>query len=404
MRPLKVTPYIENHKRPKAPGPYHALLLFLIAATIFCTGCGGGGSAPPVVTSSGVDGPVNFLTSGNLNGNDDDPSVAMDPQGNIHVVWFSDRDGTKDLYAVHSTAIDLASGTITWSSPIHITDNAAAQFPPPTQGDEFPSLFIDPTGTHHLAWHRIDLSNQSHILYARSDGTAAGWAAATVALVTSGANFDRFANVVRVSVTDLRIFFVSHTRVAPTGKDGIFVAKSIDNGATWGAPAEVATLNSVTEQTSLPTIVRLPSGLFTATFQRWKLNPSNDVLDPTNDIFYGESNDGDNWTASQVTSDPADNQNDLAPSFFFDHSGIARLVWGSTAFGDPAGDIVQMKVSDRASFPNLTSRLTSTPGLPDHSPKIVAMTINGQQVFVMIWVRIQTPPHNQVVYRVFSAL
>ncbi len=404
MRPLKVTPYIENHKRPKAPGPYHALLLFLIAATIFCTGCGGGGSAPPVVTSSGVDGPVNFLTTGNLNGNDDDPSVAMDPQGNIHVVWFSDRDGTKDLYAVHSTAIDLASGTITWSSPIHITDNATAQFPPPTQGDEFPSLVIDSSGTHHLAWHRIDLSNQSHILYARSDGTAAGWAAATVAPVTSGANFDRFANVVRVSATDLRIFFVSHTRVAPAGKDGIFVAKSIDNGATWGASTEVATLNSATEQTSLPTIVRLPSGLFTATFQRWKLNPSNDVLDPTSDIFYGESNDGDNWTASQVTSDPADNQNDLAPSFFFDHSGTVRLVWGSTAFGDPAGDIVQMKVSDRASFPNLTSRLTSTPGLPDHSPKIVAMTINGQQVFVMIWVRIQTPPHNQVVYRIFSAL
>jgi len=383
--------------------PHRALLYFLIAATVFCTGCGGGGSAPPV-TSSGVDGPVNFLTTGNLNGNDDDPSVAMDPQGNIHVVWFSDRDGTKDLYAVHSTAIDLASGTITWSSPIHITDNAAAQFPPPTQGDEFPSLFIDSSGTHHLAWHRIDLSNQSHILYARSDGTATGWAAATVVPVTTGANFDRFANVVRVSATDLRIFFVSHTRVAPTGKDGIFVAKSIDNGATWGAPAEVATLNSSTEQTSLPTILRLPNGLFTATFQRWKLNPSNDVLDPTNDIFYGESNDGDNWTASQVTSDPADNQNDLAPSFFFDHSGTARLVWGSTAFGDPAGDIVQMKVSDRASFPNLTSRLTSTPGLPDHSPKIVAMTINGQQVFVMIWVRIQTPPHNQVVYRVFSAL
>ena len=351
-----------------------------------------------------MDGPVSFLTSGNLNGNDDDPSVAVDPQGNIHVAWFSDRDGTKDLYAVHSTAIDLASGTITWSTPIHITDNAAAQFPPPTQGDEFPSLFIDSSGTHHLAWHRIDLSNQSHILYARSDGTAAGWAAATVVPVTSGANFDRFGNVVRVSATDLRIFFVSHTRVAPAGKDGIFVAKSIDNGATWGAPAEVATLNSSTEQTSLPTILHMPNGLFTATFQRWKLNPSNDVLDPTNDIFYGESNDGDNWTASQVTSDPADNQNDLAPSFFFDHSGTARLVWGSTAFGDPAGDIVQMKVSDRASFPNLTSRLTSTPGLPDHSPKIVAMTINGQQVFVMIWVRIQTPPHNQVVYRIFSAL
>jgi hypothetical protein len=403
-RSPKVIPYIlDSRRRITALSPYRALLYFLIAATVFCTGCGGGGSKPATV-SSGVDGPVNFLTTGNLNGNDDDPSVAVDPQGNIHVVWFSDRDGTKDLYAVHSTAIDVASGTITWSAPIHITDNAPAQFPPPTQGDEFPSLFIDSTGTHHLAWHRIDLSNQSHILYAKSDGTASGWAAATVVPVTSGANFDRFSSVVRVSATDLRIFFVSHTRVAPIGKDGIFVAKSTDNGATWGAPVEVATLNSATEQTSLPNIVRLPSGLFTATFQRWKLNPSNDVFDPTNDVFYGESNDGDTWTASQVTVDPADNQNDLAPSLFFDHGGTEHLAWSTQAFGDPAEDLVQMKVSDRASYPNLTSRLTSTPGLPDHSPKIVAMTINGQQVFVMIWVRIQTPPHNQVVYRVFSAL
>jgi hypothetical protein len=403
-RSPKVIPILDSRRRITALSVYCALSYFLITAMIFFVGCGGGNSAPPAVTSSGVDGPVNFLTNGNLNGNDDDPSVAVDQQGNIHVVWFSDRDGTKDLYAVHSTAIDLASGTITWSAPIHITDNAPALFPPPMQGDEFPSFVIDSTGTHHLAWHRIDLSNQSHILYAKSDGTATGWAAATVVPVTTGANFDRFASLVRVSATDLRIFFVSHTRVAPLGKEGIFVTKSTDNGASWGAPAEVATLNSATEQSSLPNIVRLPSGLFTAAFQRWKLNPSNDVFDPTSDIFYGESNDGDTWTTSQVTVDAADSQNDLAPAFFFDHAGTEHLAWSTQAFGDPAEDLVQMKVSDRASYPNLTTRLTSTPGLPDHSPKIVPMTINGRQVFVMIWVRIQTQPHNQVVYRVFSAL
>jgi hypothetical protein len=342
---------------------------------------------------------------GNLGGEDDDPAVAVDLQGNLHVVWFSDRDGTKDVYGTHSTGFDLPSGTITWSPPIHITDNALAQFPPPTQGDNFPALLIDSSGTHHLAWHRVDLSNQSHILYAQSDGSAAGWAAATVVSVTTGANFDRFPNVVRVAANDLRIFFVSHTRVAPLNKDGIFVAKSTDKGATWGAAAEVATLNSATEQSSLPSVVRLSSGLFTATFQRWKLNPANDVLDPSNDIFYAESSDGDTWTAAaQVTSDPADDKNDLASAFFFDHAGIQHLTWGATSFGDPAGDLVQTKVSDRASFPNLVTRLTSTPGVPDHSPRIVSMTMNGQQVFVMVWVRIQPQPHNQVVYRVFSVL
>ena len=367
-------------------------------------GCGGGnvvgatgGGTPP------VDGPVNFLTSTNLSGTDDDPAVAMDPQGNIHVVWFSDRDGTNDLYATHSTAIDLASGNITWAPPIHITDNAVAQFPLPT-GDNFPSLFIDSSGTHHLAWHRTDTANQAHILYAQSDGTAAGWAAAKVVSVTTGANFDRFANVVRVSANDLRIFFVSHTRVAPLNKDGIFVAKSTDNGATWPSVAEVTTLNSTIEQTSLPSVLRLTSGLFTATFQRFKLNPANDVLDPSNDIFYAESPDGDIWSATQVTSDPNDNKNDLAPSFFLDHAGAPHLAWGTTFFGDPSGDLVQMKVSDRAGFPNLVTHLTSTLGLPDHSPRLAAVTAGTSQVFVMVWVRTSGTPHDQVVYRVFSTL
>src|SRR6476659_7119171 len=81
-RSSKVIPCIDSHRRITALSPYRALLYFLIAATVFCTSCGGGGSKPATV-SSGVDGPVNFLTTGNLNGNDDDPSVAVDPQGNI---------------------------------------------------------------------------------------------------------------------------------------------------------------------------------------------------------------------------------------------------------------------------------------------------------------------------------
>lgn len=303
----QVEAFLERHAgRGRGRERWRTALTVLLAVSLSFASCCGGGSSTPVTVPPAVNGPVNFLTMGNLGGEDDDPTVAVDLQGNIHVVRFSDRDGTKDLYGTHSTGFDLPSGTITWSPPVHISDNAVAQFPPPTQGDNFPSLLIDSSGTHHLAWHRVDLSNQSHILYAQSDGSAAGWAAATVVSVTTGANFDRFPNVVRVAANDLRIFFVSHTRVAPLNKDGIFVAKSTDNGATWGAAAEVATLNSATEQSSLPSVVRLPSGQFTATFQRWKLNPANDVLDPSNDIFYAESSDGDTWTAAaQVTSDPA---------------------------------------------------------------------------------------------------
>ncbi len=109
-----------------------------------------------------------------------------------------------------------------------------------------------------------------------------------------------------------------------------------------------------------------------------------------------------------VTTDLADDQNDLAASLFFDHLGAARIAWSSTHFGDPTEDIVQMPVADRATYPSQARLLTSTLGTADHSPRIVALTIEGRQVYVMIWVRIAAPitmpAINQVVYRVFSEL
>jgi hypothetical protein len=102
-------------------------------------GCTSKDSSEPAPPPQAVNGPVTLLTSGNPSGDDDDPAVAVDAQGTVHVVWFSDRDGTKDLYTVHSTAFDLASGTITWSAPVQITHNDPGQFPNPTQR-QFPLI------------------------------------------------------------------------------------------------------------------------------------------------------------------------------------------------------------------------------------------------------------------------
>ena len=367
------------------------------------SGCTSKDSSEPAPPPQAVNGPATLLTSGNPIGDDDDPAVAVDAQGRVHVVWFSDRDGTKDLYTVHSTAFDPASGTITWSAPVQITHNDPGQFPNPTQGDNFPSLAIDKTGTFHLAWHRVNLINASHILAMRSDGTSEGWASAAVKDVTSGLNYDRFPHIVKFADNDLRVYFNSGTR-GTSGKNDIFVARSTDDGNTWAAPVEVPSLNSDVEQSTFPTIVKTANGPYLGTLVRWKLQPSSDFLDPSSDIFYAESTDGETWTTQQVTSDPNDTVNDLTPTLFFDHASTARLAWATIGFGDPAADIAQMKVSDRASYPALASTLSSSIGTPDHSPEIVSLTVDGRQVSVMIWVRIADPPHNQVVYRMFTDL
>ncbi len=349
-----------------------------------------------------TDGPVNFLTTDNLNGEEDDPAVAVDSQGTIHVVWFSDRDGTNDLYTVHSTAINPDIGQITWSTPVQITHNDTAQFPPPSHGDYFPSLIIDETGTFHLAWHRVNQISASHILYMKSDGTTAGWAAATLDSITSGLNYDRFPGLVNFSSGDLRVHFNSSTRTTP-GKNSIYVSQSADNGVTWGAPAEVPSLNAPSEQSAFPDVVKLPNGSFVAAFVRWKLEPSSDLFDETSDIFYAASPDGNNWIVDQVTNDPVDVVNDLAPAVFFDHADSVHLAWTTIRFGDISGDIVQTKASDRAFYPNRATLLSSEVGTPDHSAKIIPMTLSGHQVYLQIWVRIPSL-HNQVVYRILTSL
>jgi hypothetical protein len=370
-----------------------ALGLALLAA---CPQAGGGGSRA-------VNGLFTYLTTDNLTGEDDDPAIAVDASGTIHVVWFSDRDGTKDLYYVHSTSIDLDHASIAWTPPVQITHLDAANFPPPTQGDNYPALQIDSDGMLNVAWHRWNLSNECHIYFLRSDGSANGWANAVEVPVTSGANYDRFPNVVRYAADDLRIYFGSSTRVTP-GVNAIVMSQSSDDGASWSLPVEVPSLNTALEHSMFPMIaVRSPTS-YIATLDRWAVGATGDVLDATTDVFYAESSDGESWTVDQVTNDTPDDVHDFVPALFFDHAGAAQIAWSTTGLGDPTADIVRVAVSERANYPTSGHLLSPALGLADHSPRVVALTVHGRRVYVMVWVRIVTAPHNQVGYSVFSHL
>lgn len=352
---------------------------------------------------SGVHGTFRFLTTDNLDGEEDDPAVALGPDGTIHVVWFSDRDGTKDLYYVRSQAIDPAHGTITWSAPTQITHLDPAQFPPPTQGDNYPALAIDDDGMLNVAWHRWNLANESHILFLRSDGTDAGWAAASEVDVTTGPQFDRFPNLVRFGPADLRIYFGSSTAGTP-GVNEVFMTSSIDDGQHWSTPVPVASLNAALEHTSLPMVAKLSDTSFVATIERWSVGAPGDVLDPTTDVFHAESADGENWSVDPVTSALADVEPDFAPALFLDRLGEPWIAWATTSFGDPTADIVRVAASDRDLYPLSAATLSPALGLADHSPRVLACSAGGQPFYVMIWVRIADGVHNQVGYRLLAHL
>ena len=371
-------------------------------AALFCTvacfggGGGGGGSGP-----SGVNGLVTFLTDDNLSGEDDDPAVAVDVNGTIHVVWFSDRDGTKDLYYVQSTNVDLDTATVTWTPPLQLTDLDAVSYPPPTQGDNYPAIALDDGGAVNVAWHRWNLANECHIQFLRFDGTPAGLLSATLADVTVGANFDRFPCVVRYAADDLRIYFGSSTRGTP-GVNEVFVAHSIDDGQHWAAPVAVPSLDEAGQHTQFPQVLRLAPDHHLVTLARWSVGASGDALDASSDVSYGESTDGETWTVAPVTQDVPDDQNDFTPFVGFDHDGHAQLAWATIAFGDPTADLVRLPASSIAQYPSAAHLVQPSQGLPDHSPRIVPLTVGGRRVFLTMWVRIYDLLHNQVVYRLSS--
>lgn len=354
-------------------------------------------------TEPPIDGLVTPLTGGNPSGEDDDPTVVLDAHGTIHVVWFSDRDGTKDLYYVRSTSIDVDGATIHWTDPLQLTDLDATQYPPPTRGDNYPWLWIDADDMLNVTWHRWNLANECHVMFLRFDGSAAGLALASEVPVTVGANFDRYPSLVRRAADDLRIYFCSTTRGTP-GENEVFVARSIDDGAHWPTIDPVPGLNATGAQSAFAHVVPLAGGEFIATFARWAGGATGDALDPTTDIFYAESSDGEAWTVEGVTHDVPDTLVDFSPALFFDHDGAASIAWATNALGDPAGDLVRVSVAERALYPASAHVVAPALGLPDHSPRIVALTAGGRRVFVSVWVRIADGVHNQVVYRLSSAL
>lgn len=90
-------------------------------------------------SSRAVDGtwatPVNVS---NNSGESDNPSLAVDAQRNVHLVWFDKTPGNEDIFY----ATKPNGGT--WSTPVNISNN--------TGDSEYPVLAADSQGTVNVAW------------------------------------------------------------------------------------------------------------------------------------------------------------------------------------------------------------------------------------------------------------
>ncbi|MEA2054595.1 MAG: Ig-like domain-containing protein [Candidatus Thermoplasmatota archaeon] len=143
----------------------------------------------------------------------DDPFLAVDSTGVIHLVWEDFRYGDSEIYYANSTD----SGQ-SWNAEHRLTTA--------TENSEYPSLAIDSNDNLHLVWE--DYRNgYGQIFYAQSTDSGDSWSSGQ-AVSPSGSN----AGEPSITVTqDDRVHVV--WRDNRHGESEIYYRYSIDGGSTW---------------------------------------------------------------------------------------------------------------------------------------------------------------------------
>lgn len=108
------------------------------------------------------------------NGNSDNPGIAVDKNGDVHVVWYDATDGEwgSDSEIMYSRSSALGWSTIVLSDDLSLWNN----------GDSYyPNIAIDNDGNVHVVWHDAtdgEWGIDWEIMYIKS--SADGWSNATV--------------------------------------------------------------------------------------------------------------------------------------------------------------------------------------------------------------------------------
>lgn len=183
-------------------------------------------------------------------GNDFNPSVTTDGNGNWVAVWESKDDlgGTigadRDILVAHST-----DNGATWMDPGVLNSNASTDL-----GHDFgPQVTTDGAGNWVAVWEQ-----SRSIMVSRSTDNGKTWTALDL-LHTAGDS--RYPQVTTDGYGNwVSVWYSNDTLNAAVGTDDdIFVALSVDNGATWTTPAALNS-NATTDAGSDATPQQMTDG------------------------------------------------------------------------------------------------------------------------------------------------
>ena len=149
------------------------------------------------------------LTSGGSN----NPVIAVDATGNLHVVWYDNTPGNEEIF--YSKSKDKG---VTWTAGKRLTWTSG--------GSEIPAIGVDSSGNLHVVW-RDDTPGNSEVYHKKSTDGGTTWTANKRLTWTSGSS--EFPAIGVDSSDNLYAVWQDNT----PGNSEIYCRKSTDGGTTW---------------------------------------------------------------------------------------------------------------------------------------------------------------------------
>jgi hypothetical protein len=277
---------------------------------------------------------ADWLTSQRLtwsSGSSENPAIAVDPYGTVHVVWNDNGPGNSEIYYKKSTNEGLtwtAGKRLTWSSGYA----------------EYPAIAADPYGNLHLIWDASSTGN-TDIFYKKSTDGGDTWTTNRRLTWTSGLSM--LSAITVDSFGRLHVVWMDTT----PGNCEIYYKKSTDGGGTWAATKRLTLTGGYS---FAPAIAVDSLGYLNVVW--YDDSPGN------YEIYFKKSTDaGDTWSPSQRLTWNAGDSED--PAIIGDASGNIYIIWDD---GTPGNDEIYFRMTWNGGASWSTSqRITWTAGISD---------------------------------------